>query len=135
MGDLCGGAVCLGGLCPSPFVTLEFELPWVMPSNNVLLRMHWAVRRTRLKGVLTDVLALARPRGHWPCPPTTRVRVSIVRVSPKLLDRDNLYGGTKFLLDALTRAALIRDDSEQWADVIVTQARGPAHTTVKLEIA
>ena len=95
--------------------------------------MHWAVRKKRLEEVTLEVLALTRHRLDFRRPPGASARVTIERVSPRLLDRDNLYGGAKLLIDAMKRLDLIRDDSDRWVDLVVTQARGPARTMVRLE--
>ena len=114
---------------------LSFELPWATPSNNQLLRMHWSVRRRMLTEMRVAVLALIlRSATEWPRPPGRKVAVTITRVSPRQLDRDNLYGGAKVLLDAMTQLGLIRDDSEQWVKVNIGQRRGDACTKVRLRL-
>jgi hypothetical protein len=52
-----------------------------------------------------------------------RPRVSIVRCSTKLLDRDNLYGSVKGLLDQLCVAKLIPGDREDQIELRVEQVK------------
>lgn len=54
----------------------------------------------------------------------------------KLCDFDNLAGGSKFLCDGLRYAGLIRDDSPEDIELVVTQRkvkRGEECTIVTIE--
>lgn len=53
----------------------------------------------------------------------TRVKVRIVSLRCRLLDIDNLAGGSKFLLDALRYDGLIRDDCPDAIDLTVSQIK------------
>lgn len=66
-----------------------------------------------------------------------RVKVSIIRRSTKLLDKDNLYGSVKFLCDALRHEGVIRNDDPESIDLVVTQEkcarRSEAGTEITIE--
>lgn len=61
------------------------------------------------------------PQGEAAC--TQRARVCIKRFGLRALDRENLWGGTKAIVDCLKEAGLIVDDSEEWIDLEVRQER------------
>jgi hypothetical protein len=52
-----------------------------------------------------------------------RIMVSITRCGPRALDRDNLYGSVKHLVDACRRAGLIPGDSVVEIELQVEQQR------------
>lgn len=52
-----------------------------------------------------------------------RVVVIITRFGSRLLDRDNLYGGVKPLVDALRYDNLIPDDNDDSIELIVRQKK------------
>lgn len=68
---------------------------------------------------------------------TGKRRIHILRVGKRLLDRDNLYGGCKPLLDAIRYLRLLVDDRPEYLDLTVTQrktAKGePPHTYIEIE--
>lgn len=51
------------------------------------------------------------------------IAVRIIRCSTRKLDKDNLYGGVKYLVDALRYAGLIPQDTPDAIDLDVTQRR------------
>lgn len=53
----------------------------------------------------------------------TRVKVRIISYRCRLLDIDNLAGGSKFLIDAIRYQGLIRDDSPDAIELSVSQIR------------
>ena len=118
-------------------VSLSFRVPAATPSLNIWQRMHWAKRRKAIAD-WTYMVAGATPKGQaWN--PIGRLRVELTRVSPgnvatgALLDRDNLWGGAKVLVDALRYRGLIPDDDESSIELVVTQKHGrPASTLVTL---
>ncbi len=87
-----------------------FKLP-LPPSQNQLLRMHWA-RRMKIKKEYVWLIKSIASRGGWEKPNKKKLNVTITRhscgVEP---DTDNLYGGCKLVLDALKTAGQIIDDS------------------------
>ena len=54
-----------------------------------------------------------------------RLEVRFERRSTRLLDKDNLYGGVKHCCDALRYAGLIKEDSPESIELIVTQTKVP----------
>jgi hypothetical protein len=52
-----------------------------------------------------------------------RIEVRIERLGVRLLDEDNLYGGTKSIVDAMRYAGLIPDDNRNAIKLIVTQRK------------
>ena len=115
---------------------LEFEVSSPTPSNNQLLRMHWAVRGRKQRALTKEVWAITTLNVWAWSPPPAHVKVSIRRIGRRRLDHDNLYGGTKMLIDSLTACHLIQDDDEKHIDLTVDQEIGtPPRTRVLLEAA
>lgn len=116
-------------------MTLSFEIPRLTPTVNTWSRMHWSARH-RVNGVwrLEVIAALGRrTAGDWPAPPPRRVRLTVVRYSHQTVDRDNLVGGVKPLVDALTFLSFIRDDNPQNVELVVESSKGKPRVTVQLE--
>lgn len=85
---------------------IRFVLPEPTPSNNQLLRMHWAVvkkNRARYRKIIEAQIHTM--------PPFEKCGALVTRYGGKLLDYDNLYGGVKTLLDAITDAGIWLDDN------------------------
>lgn len=121
------------GHAPDGWTRLEF--PGVVPpSLNEYLReyRHWAKRR-RLRRTwawrLTVELARVAPGVTGPDQPKMSVNVIIYR--PRRLDKDGAYGGCKPVLDAMRDVGLIRNDSERWLDLGVSQMIGPPKTVIE----
>lgn len=113
---------------------LRIVLPWPTPSNNEIRKMHPQAYARRKRELIMVLQLLTRNcRRIAVC----RRRVSIERHGSRALDRDNLFGGCKILLDALRAAGgLLIDDSPKWLelDVInVKSKRVDAHTVVIVE--
>lgn len=103
--------------------TKKFE-KWIVvirvkiESGNKLLRAHWGVRRD-LKEKYIKALRVALPT-----PPTfaSRLRhLDIISYRKRLLDKDNLYTGAKFLIDALKELGWLYDDAPQYLNLHITQ--------------
>lgn len=110
-----------------------FEMRVKLPSLNEWQRMHWAKRKRFKDELRIEVLAHSRRKNIMPADMPRSVR--IVRYSAGTLDRDNLVGGCKPLVDALVRNRLLVDDSPEWCDVSYIQekvGRGGAFCTVAL---
>ena len=115
---------------------LEFELPTPTPSNNALLRMHWSKRGRTQKELAKEMWAITKIKVWTKRPPPVYVKVAIRRIGRRRLDQDNLYGGTKMLIDCLIQCGLIQDDDEKHIDLTVEQEIGrPPRTHVRLETA
>lgn len=92
-----------------------FELPGVLVSLNRLLRVHWGSRRRYQKG-FEEIAELVKRESEIP-PAKKKRELYIIQYRQKLLDKDNLYGSVKPLVDALKKAGLLVDDSEEWLDL------------------
>jgi hypothetical protein len=93
----------------------ELIIPREVPSQNVRDRLHWRDRHRDMKAWLVLVRMAANVAGipaHGG--KRRRVRIEAYRIR-KCADRANLIGGCKGLIDAITTAGLIVDDSEKWA--------------------
>lgn len=107
----------------------RWSLPFVPPSLNKMLRMHWSKRRKLAKTMAWEVLAVAgRPTRE----PLKQCRIEAVRVTRQLLDTDGLYGSMKMFLDCLVECTkqnpyglgFIVDDNPECLDLVVTQKKG-----------
>lgn len=120
-----------------PSGALRIVLPMPTPSLNAFNGRRWYAKN-KLKTAWLSMLSLA-PGMHaaHTVPVTTKRRVTILRVAPRVLDMDNLYGGCKPILDAMVTLGLLRDDKPAWLDLHVSQDRTthrePAHTVILLE--
>lgn len=111
----------------------ELMYPLPTPSLNVWLRLHHR-ERTRIKKQMAMV-AICAARLHGPHA-ATRAHVTITRHGYGTLDQDNLIGGCKPLIDALTTAGFIVDDSPRWLQADYHQVkvpRGRGRTDVRVE--
>lgn len=82
-----------------------------MPSQNQLLRMHWAKRNRLKKSLAWQILAQCADRSTLP---VQRAQIVITRMTcGKEPDPDNLTASAKLLLDALRDAGVIVDDSPE----------------------
>jgi hypothetical protein len=96
------------------------ELPFVTPSNNELLNMHWA-ERARLKTRMAwQIRSALNTIPHIPSASHKR-RIIFVRHGKRRLDKDNLYGGIKLTLDIIKEFRVIVDDKPDWLDLEVEQ--------------
>ena len=98
-------------------LTFPVTVEWVPPSLNLMLRMNrW--KRAGLRQLAGQYLVAAGlPRQQSPT--NHRVKVTIQMYRKRPMDRDNAAGALKVLFDALKEFGYMRDDSEEWADLIV----------------
>jgi hypothetical protein len=102
---------------------VRFSVPYLLPPMNRLLRMHWADRRRRLKGLAWDVHLAVGARGQ----PFARALVEVGRYSIRALDVDALPSTAKLLLDVLQPASkrhpyglgMIADDGPDSCELVV----------------
>ena len=91
-------------------------------TNNELLKSHWRKKERDKKSWREWVAAVAR-RGPWHHDkyqaPRVVVKITVYRWN--LQDKENLYGSTKHLTDAIVRAGWARDDSHRWMDLEVRE--------------
>jgi len=86
---------------------MRFEIWRETPSANVFKRMHWAKVRIQRSIWAEEFLLCLRKRITLKPP----VKIKITSYRSRLLDFDNLVGGTKLLVDGLRDAGVIEDDS------------------------
>lgn len=114
---------------------LRVTIEGVTPSLNQLVRMHWSKRR-KLRPQYAWAIRVAMLEAGWAeegdlYPELApKMRVQIVSHRSAELDRDNLVGGAKPLVDALKDVHVIRDDSPAWAEVEYIQVVDKANKTV-----
>lgn len=97
------------------------ELPDVLASMNRLLRVHWGARRNYTAG-FEKIAEVFRRESNIP-PAKKRRELYVIQYRRRPLDKDNLYGSVKPLVDGLKKAGLLVDDSEKWLDLHSLQVR------------
>lgn len=124
--------------------SVAFTLPFVLPSLNTMLRTHWSKRQKHQEWLSQEVMVgLGGPR-HFPRPPFSVARVTVVRGSAGALDTDGCYASVKPLLDVLcvnsrthpVGLGIIEDDTPARCHLVVSQqhaARKEQFTAVRVE--
>lgn len=119
---------------------ITLQIPEASPSLNEFIKAHWnkysAMRRHWSMLVLVaKTEAAVGTVVNWTPYPKSRVR--IIREGLKLLDEDNLKGGTKPVIDGLRDQRLIIDDSPEHMVLEVVQVRisKPQYPRTRIEIA
>lgn len=110
---------------------IAFTIDEATPSMNVMLRKHWTADR-KLKQHWTKLVWVA-VHGMKPQRPYSKARITITRVSPRVLDTDNCVGSVKHLCDGLRACGIIADDTPEHVELIVRQEKGKAATRVRIE--
>lgn len=111
-----------------------FTIPEPTPSVNRLHGYHWSrKRRERQKwGWLVKQARLAA--GIYPTAPSSRVRLTIRRYGPRMLDHSNFVAGLKWLEDALVAEGFLVDDSPAHLEPDYAQHTGkPYRTEITVE--
>jgi len=109
------------------------EIPRVPASPNYLRGKHWRVRWREYRLWNEEVgIAILQTRDK-PSAPYERAQVTIHRRSRGKLDKDNLYGSVKPVVDALRHAAIIVNDTEDHIQLDVTQSRGAPLTRIEIQ--
>lgn len=97
------------------------------------IKTHCPVQDTLVKSALcNDTLGKAQRKEVG----QSRTRVRIVSRRRRLLDPDNLAGGSKYLIDGLRYAGLLKDDSPDYISLIVEQVKcgkGEERTEIEIE--
>lgn len=91
-----------------------FTLPGRVESLNKLLTSHWSKRYASNNAWFAKVIAIAGARYERP---KVRQDVTLTVYLNRELDRDNLIGGCKGLIDSLTKAGYLKDDKPEWCVV------------------
>ena len=123
--------------------SLAFYLPLVLPSLNVRDRTHWGERHRQKDQLTLEIMAAIGGPAHYPRPPFSFCRITVVRHGKQMLDPDNLTASCKPLLDCLcerstkhpTGLGIIRDDHPGMVELVVHQqpATGDPCTVVRIE--
>lgn len=113
----------------SPVYSLTVALDDRLISGQTVSRWHYRKRNNHFRRIHSDVGWLI-PRKHQPPKPLLRATVDVHAYLPQPLDLDNLYSGAKPYIDALTRSAIIRDDSERYIDLKVHQSANSVSAVV-----
>ena len=96
---------------------LTFIIKKTIQSQNKRDKMHWAQRsKDRDDWQSRIVVQLYSVGAREYLSPKSKRMVTITSYRAKLCDIANLIGGAKGLVDALTRARLLVDDSPQWME-------------------
>ena len=86
------------------------ELPFATPSNNVVMRMYHRERSSEHERY-TWLICAAVNGWEEKIECYNECDISITRHGARLLDWDNMGGGLKFLMDALVKNKIIKDDN------------------------
>ena len=114
-------------------MSYTITIPDVPPSLNKVLRMHWATKR-RLSGRWQSLVwAMIPQRGNrWE---QRKKRMVLTLHHSRLYDKDNAYGACKVVVDAMRHCGFIVNDTEEWLDLSVEQAKCPhkkRHTVIEI---
>lgn len=104
-------------------------------SNNEIKRMHWAVYKKCREEWTLEVMC-AMPVGARGQHGNEKKYLEITRYGTKKLDRDNLWGGVKLLVDSIVDMGLMVDDSDEWCHMNVKQEicePGEERTKIKIK--
>lgn len=92
-------------------------------SQNTFHGAHWRLKDSDRKNWIIRLLCAIGPRYK---PGTMQVKMKIVSYRNKLiLDKANLIGGAKGLVDAIVNVGLLYDDSDKYADITYKQYQVP----------
>jgi hypothetical protein len=95
----------------------ELKREYRNPHAYARLREGWRHDIHVLLGIRNTKLIKAHVDMHHRC------ELLIISYRRRVLDKDNLYGGVKPIVDAIRDLDLIVDDSPQWLDLTVDQER------------
>ena len=120
---------------------LRIILPIIPPSANVLKRKFGRQIASSIRKATTDIVGelllanIRMQRGLWRNPGKCRVVYCIYRA--KVLDDENVGGGTKPITDALVELGILKDDSPEWLELthfqIPTKLAGMRRTEIVIE--
>jgi Holliday junction resolvase RusA-like endonuclease len=112
---------------------MKLIIPKKIESQNKFQYSHW-IKYKRHKDTwfraVWDAITDEQRDSHG----DQKKRVEVVSYRTRLLDRGNLVGGAKPVLDALKHFGLIRDDSPKWIEDIVRQVQKQPDEPERTEI-
>ena len=114
---------------------ITLEIPRIPESPNDLRRFHWRHRHRHDK-LWKDEVWYAVLQAKPFHAPLAKVKVSIDRRSRGRLDPDNLVSSMKPVIDALRHAGVIRNDTPDHIELVVTQSRTqdlPPRTLIEIQ--
>ena len=114
---------------------LTLKLPYLPPREwNPNTKTHWRRRETVKVAVQDEIIAQVREQG-WDQPALVMANVKLTWTFPdnRRRDPDNLVAASKPLIDGLTKAGVIADDSWQHMNLEIAWDRGKvAQTTIEI---
>lgn len=106
-------------------MNIEFTVPRVPLSPNLMLRMHWSKRREERNSWVPEIIVAQSPESlEWMrlwARKNRKVKVKITIYHKRLFDPDNLYGSVKYILDVMQMLEFLKDDSPRWMKLKVYQ--------------
>lgn len=120
--------------------TTNFPLPashWrgvlnvTLPSANVFMRQHWAVRKRQKDSYYLELYAAFKD--NLPTKATGKRDVKIEITSSRLRDHANLWlAADKLILDNLVKLGWLVDDSPDYVDAFVTGKTGVSQVVIDI---
>lgn len=107
---------------------IRLRLKRRVPSQNKSTYAHWSAYAKERDAWFALLRAGLVPKEK----PNHRVRVVVESHRTVLLDKANLWGGTKAIWDGLVRLGYLRDDNPKWLDDDVRQFRVPRAEEITL---
>ena len=108
-----------------------------VPSNNQLLRMHWAARKNLKAVFIREIWAQLIEKARFPVLREKKkksVTVTLYRRGRRY-DKPNAYGGAdKMIVDSLVELGIIWNDSRPWLDLTVQQELDHKNPRTEIEI-
>lgn len=108
--------------------TYELEIPLKLPSGNVTERWKWykkAAFKKQVAGMITDAI--------WdhpgPFPRLEKGKLTLVRRGKKFLDKDNLYTGSKRIIDVIVSLGAFPDDAPDVLELQCLQEKADDYST------
>lgn len=98
-------------------ITLSFR--YTTPSQNVTSRRHWSANK-RDVDMCAKLIWASAPVGAKRATGKRSLHIIGYRVR-KCSDIENYRAGNKYLVDAIVRRQLLKDDSDQWAAITYEQ--------------
>jgi Holliday junction resolvase RusA-like endonuclease len=110
-------------------MVINLVIPEPTPSINRIHGYHWTRKRKERQrwGWLVKQARLCA--GVFRSAPSNRVRLTIRRFGPRMLDHDNFVAGTKFLQDAIVAEGFVIDDKPAHLEPVYSQHVGKPHRT------